>query len=43
MFTENEKVREAIVIGVVCAIGWFAFGPIGLGIAALYFMSKKKN
>ncbi len=43
MFNENEQIREAVTIGLICAIGWFAFGPLGLGIAALYFMMKARK
>ena len=42
MINENDKAREAVKIGLICAASWFVLGPIGLGLVAIYFLCNRK-
>jgi preprotein translocase subunit Sss1 len=39
---DNDKVvmKKFITVALICALGYAIFGPIGLALAALYYVIK---
>ena len=37
----DMPLKQFIIIGLVAGIAYYAFGPIGLGILALFYLLKK--